>query len=115
MAVVDNKSYAFITAWGGSPLDFQLWRTDKPADETVEYHSFVSVNPHKPRVQSKGATFMIIKITTPNTVTSVQEYYMGYTGYEGDADDALTTAWTNRATLDYKRYDEVIKEFFHAT
>lgn len=112
MAVVDNKSYSFITAWGGGPLDFQVWRTEKLADESFEYHSFVSVNNNKPRIQSKGATFMVIRISTPYAVNSVQEYYMGYTGFEGDADDALTTAWNNRATLDYKRYDEVIKEFF---
>ena len=112
MAVVDNKSLAFASSWGGTPLDFQAWKTEKLADQTFEYHAFVSVNNNQTRIRSKGATYMIIRITDPYAVLSTQEYYMGTTGFEGDPDDTLTTAWTNRATLDYKRYDEVIKEFF---
>ena len=113
MAVVDNKSSAFITAWGRGPLDFQIWKTEKLKDRSFEYHAFVSVNNDLERIQSKGAIFMIVRITTPYDVESTQEYYMGYTGYEGNADDNLTNAWNNRATLTYKRYDEVIKEYFH--
>ena len=113
MALVDNKSYSFVSTWGGGPVDFQAWRTEKLADETFEYHSFVAINPDQPAIRSKGAPFMIIRITDPNAVNAIQEYYMGVTGYEGAADDTLTTAWTNRATITYKRYDEVIKEFFH--
>jgi hypothetical protein len=37
---------------------------------------------------------------------------MGVTGFEGDPDDNLSAAWAARAGLTYKRYDEVIKEFF---
>jgi len=113
MAIVDNKSYTFVSSWGGGPVDFQLWRTERLADGSFEYHSFVGVNPDKERIRSKGAPFMIIRITDPNEVNSIQEYYMGVTGYEGAADDTLTTAWTGRAALTYKRYDEVIKEYFH--
>ena len=113
MAIVDNKSYTFVSSWGGGPLDFQAWRTDKLADESFEYHAFIAVNPDQPRIRGKGSPFMVIRITTPNAIESIQEYYMGVTGYEGDADDTATTAWTNRAALTYKRYDEVIKEYFH--
>ena len=113
MAIVDNKSYTFVSSWGGGPVDFQAWRTEKLADESFEYHAFIAVNPDQPRIRGKGAPYMIIRITTPNAVNSKQEYYMGVTGHEGDPDDTLTTDWTNRAALVYKRYDSVIKEYFH--
>ena len=112
MAIVDNKSFSFVSSWGGGPLDFQAWKTEKLADLSFEYHAFIAVNPNQPRIRSKGSPFMIIRITDPNEVNSVQEYYMGVTGFEGDPDDELTPAWTGRAGLAYARYDAVIRDFF---
>ena len=111
MAIVDNKSLGFVTSWGGGPLDFQAWKTEKLADGSFEYHAFVSVNENIPRIRSKGAPFMIIRITTPNEINSIQEYFMGLTDFEA-VDDFLTLSWAGRTGLVYKRYDEVIKEFF---
>ena len=113
MALVIDKSHRFL-GMGDSTLDVQAWKTEKLADFTFEYHAFVGLNLKSgPRDwRNKGAIFMIIRITDPNDVESTQEYYMGRSGLPGDPDDALTTAWTGRAALGYKRYDEMLTEFF---
>ena len=109
MALIVDKTH-HIFMGGGHEHDVQAWRTERLADETFEYHAFVSIN----ALNGYRALWMIIRITDPNKVNALQEYSMGYTGLPGAADDLLTVAWTNRTTLTYVRYDKVISEFFNA-
>ena len=113
MSVFTDKSHRFV-GMGTSDIDVQAWKTEKLTDLTFEYHAFVGLNLKSgPRDwRNAGAVFMIIKITNPHEVESTQEYYMGRTGLPGDPDDTLTVAWAARAGLGYKRYDEMLKEFF---
>ena len=107
MALIFDKTDRILKR-GQHMVDLQLWKTEKPADYLFEYHAFLDLNYE----DGWGAAYMIIRIANPNGIESTQEYFMGKTGFEGDPDDTLTTAWTNRATLNYKRYDAMLKEFF---
>ena len=114
MSIFIDKSHRFVGT-GTADIDVQAWKTEKLADLTFEYHAFVGLNPRfGPRKwRDHGAIFMVIRITDPNAIEATQEYYMGRTGLTGDADDTLTTAWANRASLNYKRYDQMLEEFFN--
>ncbi len=107
MAIIVDTTHRMLKR-GQHTVDLQAWKTEKLADLTFEYHSFLDLNYE----DNWGAVYMIIRITDPNEASSVQEYFMGRTGLEGDADDTLTTSWAGRAALPYKRYDSMLKEFF---
>lgn len=110
MAIILDKQYRILPK-GGHELDFQAWRTEKLADGSYEYHAFVTHN-YTDTDGYKGAAWMIIRITDPNEINSIQEYSMGRTGLPGSGSDSFTDAWTNRATIDYFRYDQMLTEFF---
>jgi hypothetical protein len=117
MASVIDQQRRMLSIGDGT-VHMEQWRIERLEDLTFEYHSFVGHNYNQPTGAgtptrlSVGAVFMIIRITDPQDVNSVYEYYMGRTGLPGDADDTLTPAWTGRAALDYKRFDECLREFF---
>ena len=117
MAEALNQQHRMITI-GGHSVALELWKIERLADDTFEYHAYVGHNFNQndgtgnPKVRlSRGAVFQIFRITDPGAVEETFEFYMGRTLLEA-ADDALTLAWADRTNLPYVRYDQVLKDFF---
>jgi len=98
----------------GASTELQEWKVDRPADGSVEYHSYIGHNYNKGRKRlSAGAIWMILKLTTPGAVNEITEYRMGRTGLPGSGNDTLEDEWNNRSINPYYRYDEVLQQFFN--
>ena len=117
MAIILDKQRRMVTV-GDGQVDLQEWKVERLADFTFEYHSYVGHNFSQgyggtSGVYSKGAVFMIMRLTDPGQVEEMMEYHLGRTGLPGSGNDTLLTAWTNRAVISYYRYDEILQQFFN--
>ena len=89
-------------------VDFQSIRDDNTVNP--EYHAFMALGD----INGEKGLYMIVKIVDPAT-ESVLTYHFNYnSGKSGNYTPVeFETAWANRATLNYVRYDKVIQEFFY--
>jgi len=116
MASVIDQQRRMLTLGDGT-VHLEQWKVERLADLSFEYHSWVGHNYNLPASVepirfSAGAVFMIFRISDPQGVENIFEYFMGRTGLPGGGSDALDIAWIGRAALDYKRFDECLLEFF---
>jgi hypothetical protein len=94
--------------------ELQEWKVERLADDTFEYHAYVGHNYSKPNraVRSKGAIWMLMRLSNPGSTEETMEFRMGHTGRPGSGNDNLQTEWDNRATSTYYRWDEILPTFF---
>jgi len=96
--------------------ELQEWRVERLSDGLTEYHMYMGHNFSKigETFQSKGAIWMLFKLTNPGAEDVTQEttYRMGRTGLIGSGNDTATTEWGLRATSTFYRFDQVMREFF---
>lgn len=113
MAIVAGRGYAMINIGDGT-VELQEWNVERLADLSFEYHAYVGLNYNKNGEvnKSKGAVFLIMRLSDPGEVNEQMLYRMGRTGLVGSGNDLLQTEWDARGTSTFFRFDAVLKEFF---
>ena len=113
MAILAGRGYAMINIGDGT-VELQEWNVERLADLTFEWHSYVGLNYNKSGEinKSKGAVFLIMRLSDPGKIEERMLYRMGRTGLPGSGNDLLQTEWDARASNPFFRFDEVLKEFF---
>jgi hypothetical protein len=99
---------------GGEAIELQEWKVERLADDTFEYHSYCGHNYSKSGMlnNTKGAMFMIMRLTDPGSILETMEYRIGRTGLPGSGNDLLQTEWDNRGSLAFYRWDQVLQIFY---
>jgi hypothetical protein len=99
---------------GGEAVELQEWRVERLADDTFEWHAYVGHNYSKTGMtnNSKGAMYMLMRLTDPGSVLETMEYRIGRTGLPGSGNDTLESEWTDRATNTFYRWDQVLQIFY---
>ena len=113
MAILAGRGYAMINVGDGT-VELQEWNVERLADLSFEFHSYVGLNYNKNGEinKSKGAVFLIMRLSDPGAVNERMLYRMGRTGLPGSGNDLLQTEWDARASSTFFRFDEILKEFF---
>ena len=104
-----------MIALGTGAVDLQEWKVERLADLSFEYHSYVGLNYTRGNSEpngTKGAVWLLMRLTDPSAINEMMEYRAGRTGLPGSGNDILATEWANRATSTFYRYDEILQEFF---
>jgi hypothetical protein len=99
---------------GSESIELQEWKVERLADFTFEYHCYVGHNFAKNGMlnSSKGAVWMLMRLTDPGQISETMEYRMGRTGLPGSGNDNLQDEWDYKATATFYRYDEILPTFF---
>ena len=114
MAIIAGRSYQMINIGDGN-IEMQEWNVERLADLSFEYHSYVGHNYSLPGEvnKSKGAVWLIMRLTDPSAIIKKMEFRMGRTGLPGSGNDLLQTEWDARASNTFYRFDELIRQFFN--
>jgi hypothetical protein len=104
-----------MIALGTGVVDLQEWHVERLADSSFEYHSYVGLNYTRGNNEpngTKGAVWLLMRLSDPGSVGEVMTYRAGRTGLPGSGNDLLLTEWNNRAISTYYRYDQLLQQFF---
>lgn len=115
MAFIRDSTYRMLNI-GDGQIDIQEWNVERLVDQSFEWHSYVGHNyteSAQPSNTTKGAVWLIMRLTDPGSVNETMEYRMGRTGLPGSGNDVLQTEWDARAVNPFFRYDQVLSEFFN--
>ena len=109
-----GEAQSRIISIGSESIELQEWRVERLADESREWHMYIGTNYQKTGMSNntKGAMFMLMRLSNPGGIFEVMEYRIGRTGLPGSGNDTAETEWDDRATNSFFRWDQVLQEFF---